>query len=149
MSSSTLDDAVILNYYETLLHKSDRDLIAGPFWLNDTVISFYFEFLEKEQFPHEKDLLFISPEVTQCLKMVSEREVSVFLDPLEVSSKSFIFFAVNDNESADRAGGSHWSLLVYSRPEKQFFHLDSLPNHNLDQAETLARHLITYLSPDG
>lgn len=52
------------------------------------------------------------------------------LEPLNPRNrKKVIFFAVNDNEST-HAGGSHWSLLVFSRPELAFFHFDSIPGHN-------------------
>lgn len=59
---------IILNFKDTLLHQSDVELLNGPHWLNDNIITFYFEYLEKAAYKSEKDLLFISPEVVQCLK---------------------------------------------------------------------------------
>lgn len=70
--------SVILSFHEILLHKSDVDLLDGPYWLNDTVISFYFEYLERVIFNTATELLFVSPEVTQCIKMVKADEIKTF-----------------------------------------------------------------------
>lgn len=43
--------------------------------------------------------------------------------------RKVIFFAVNNNETA-QAGGTHWSLLVFSRTEDTFFNFDSLNCQN-------------------
>ncbi|KAF9799652.1 hypothetical protein SFRURICE_014626 [Spodoptera frugiperda] len=138
--------SIVLSFHSILLHQSDIHLLNGPYWLNDTIISFYFEYLEKKTFKNAKELLFVSPEVTQCIKMVQEDEIATFLEPLEISKKQFVFFALNDNDTPDMAGGSHWSLLVYSKPEACFYHLDSSYVSNHKAAWELASHLIPYLS---
>ncbi|EDS26475.1 sentrin-specific protease 8 [Culex quinquefasciatus] len=130
--SSYRGDQVALSFHESCLRLADVELLKGPFWLNDQIISFYFEYLEKQIYKDEDDILFVSPEVTQCIRMVSEAEVGVFLDPLRAKQRAFIFFALNDNQIADRAGGSHWSLLVFSRPERAFYHFDSSHHSNSD-----------------
>lgn len=141
--------SIVLSFHDILLHRSDVDLLDGPYWLNDTVISFYFEYLEKVVFNKAHDMLFVSPEVTQCVKMVETAEIRTFLEPLSVSKKKFVFFALNDNDTPDIAGGSHWSLLVYSKPENCFFHLDSSSGSNHNVAWEFASHLIPYLTNKG
>ncbi|KAL4709039.1 hypothetical protein ACJJTC_005900 [Scirpophaga incertulas] len=141
--------SVILSFYETLLHQSDLELLKGPYWLNDTIISFYFEYMERVKFSDAYELLFVSPEVTQCIKMVQTEEIKTFLEPLDINNKKFIFFALNDNDSPDRAGGTHWSLLVYSKPESCFYHLDSSAGSNHNVAWEFASHLMTYFSRAG
>lgn len=137
----------ILSYNESLLKESDVQLLKGPYWLNDTIISFYFEYLESELFRNVSFLLFVSPEVTQCIKVSPQRELSIFLDPLVSSAtRDFIFFALNDNELIDSSGGSHWSLLVLSRPEKMMFHFDSSNGSNDMQAIELAHKILKYFS---
>lgn len=49
---------------------------------------------------------------------------TVIFDPLDVQKRSFIIFAINNNDE-DKAGGSHWSLCVYSKPDNAFYHFDS------------------------
>lgn len=118
-------EKIVLNYQNSLLRTSDVKLLNGPYWLNDQIISFYMEYLETDVYQNNKEILFVSPQVVQCIKLVSKEEMSIFLDPLHATEKKFIFFPLNDNDE-DRAGGSHWSLLVFSRPEKKFFLFDSL-----------------------
>ncbi|GLV34493.1 Deneddylase 1 [Carabus blaptoides fortunei] len=137
-------DKIVLSFHETLLRESDVDILRGPRWLNDTLISFYFEYLERVRFKDYTSILFVSPEVTQCIKVVSSAEISIFLDPLYAGKKDFIFFALNDNERADCSGGSHWSLLVFSRPENVLFHFDSHAGSNYLQARDLGTKLLKY-----
>jgi sentrin-specific protease 8 len=72
----------------------------------------------------------VGPEVTQCIKSVSAQEVQLFLEPLNAMEKEFIFFAVNDNTQALAVGGSHWNLVVYSKPENTFYNFDSIGDKN-------------------
>lgn len=140
-------NTTVLSYKESLLRKSDVDLLTGPHWLNDTIISFYFEYLEHEVFHNNPSLLFVSPEVTQCIKISSSSEMGIFLDPLvKVSRREFIFFALNDNERTEYSGGSHWSLLVFSLPERMTFHYDSSSGNNENQAVELSEKILKYFS---
>lgn len=138
-------DRVVLSFHESLLRESDVDILRGPRWLNDVLISFYFEYLEAVQFKKSDHLvLFVSPEVTQCIKVSSPQEISIFLEPLRASSKEFVLFALNDNVRTDSSGGSHWSLLAFSRPERAFFHFDSHTGSNAGQARQLAGKLLRH-----
>lgn len=141
--------SVVLNFHDTLLHQSDVDLLSGENWLNDNVISFYFEYLQRIIYKKRKELLFISPEVTQCLKISPQEELGVFLDPLKFRECQFVFLALNDCELLDSPGGMHWSLLVYSRPENTFFHFDSMRGSNHNEAVKLASNLLRYASASG
>lgn len=141
------DDEAMLSFHETLLRQSDVALLQGPHWLNDHIISFYLEYLDLVVFKDNTSMLFISPEVTQCLKIISEEEVNIFLEPLNAATKSFIFFPINDNER-DAAGGSHWTLLVFSRPEKSFFLFDSMRQRDERQCENFIRRIKRHLNVD-
>lgn len=138
---------VVLSYGECLLRESDVSLLKGPYWLNDTIISFYFEFLEKDIFRTNKSVLFVSPEVTQCIKISPQSDLTIFLDPLVQSEqREFVFFALNDNDMIESSGGSHWSLLVLSIPEMMVFHLDSSSGSNHNQARELGAKVAKYFS---
>lgn len=141
--------SVVLSFHETLLHQSDVELLYGPYWLNDTLISFYFEYLERVIFKNANNLLFVSPEVTQCIKMVQSEDIKFFLEPLNMDMKHFVFFALNDNNSPDMAGGSHWSLLVYSKTESCFYHFDSSSGSNHNVAWDFSSHMMSYLAKHG
>lgn len=82
------------------------------------------------------------PEVTQAIKLMnSPDEVNtIFLEPLNPSSRSFIIFAINDN-STTQAGGSHWSLCVFSKVENTFYHLDSSSGINHSPCSSIVKTL--------
>jgi sentrin-specific protease 8 len=78
--------------------------------------------------------------------MGNAKEVKViFLDPLNVESRKFIIFAVNDN-TINAAGGSHWSLCAWSKPDNTFFHFDSSSGSNNSSCSKLVKILKSCLS---
>ncbi|XP_070506755.1 sentrin-specific protease 8 [Chironomus tepperi] len=127
-----MSNRTVLSFHGITLKESDIEILRSNSWLNDQIIAFYFQFLESHTYRHfADDFLFVSPQVTQLLKMIERRfeEAKCLLDPLHPHTKQFLFFPVNDNEH-ERAGGTHWNLLVYSRPENTFYSYDSHGNHN-------------------
>ncbi|KAI5712130.1 sentrin-specific protease 8-like isoform X2 [Diaphorina citri] len=137
---------VVLSYHDAVLHESDISILQGSDWLNDEIIAFYLEYLEKEVY-HKKGMLFVSPQVTQCLKQVEKDELKIFLDPILDRSHHHIFFALNDSDSLDKPGGSHWSLLIYDRRNDEYFHADSFQGTNSREALKLAYNLHYYFNP--
>ena len=85
--------------------------LRGQRWLNDQIMAFFFQYLESKKFVTRQDFLFVSPQVTQLLKMSEESEFDMIFSPLRPETKRLILFPLNDNDTAE-AGGSHWSLLV-------------------------------------
>ncbi len=138
-------DPVVASLGDALLRESDVSLLRGPHWLNDRVIGFYFEHLHQRKFESSDRLCFISPEVSQFLKLVSAREIPVFLEPLGLEAKEVIVMAVNNAMDPDSPGGSHWSLLLFSRQALTFFHLDSSGCLNDMDARLLAKKLYDFL----
>ena len=63
------EDPIVLSFYDSIIRQSDVDILRGPQWLTDTLIGFYFEYLSNVAYKGENRLLFIGPEVTQCLKV--------------------------------------------------------------------------------
>ncbi|KAH8252252.1 hypothetical protein KR038_011282, partial [Drosophila bunnanda] len=129
MNSNSKADPISLSFHDSCLRMSDVQLLHGPHWLNDQILSFYYEYLSHVKYKTNNDLHFIAPEVTQCMKYMDDQELELLLSQSQATTKPFIFFALNDNESTE-AGGTHWSLLVFSRPEKTFYHFDSYGNNN-------------------
>lgn len=141
---------IVVTYGDSVLRESDVALLRGPLWLNDTLISFYFEYLSDTVYKdYAGKVLFVGPEVTQCLKGAAASELSIFLDPLNAKEKEILFFALNDNRVYERSGGTHWSLLFYNRCENTIFHYDSMSGTNYRQAAQLSGKLTQYFSPTG
>lgn len=116
---------IVLSYHDSLLCISDVSLLSGPFWLNDKIIGFCFEYFENELFKQAFGRIrFLNPSIVQLAKLVDDSDVSSILQPLALQSCHLIFIPINDNSSL-YPGGSHWSLLVCDKIEKTFFHFDS------------------------
>ena len=92
-------DRIVLSYSDSIIRQSDLKLLEGPHWLNDRIISFYFEYLFEKEFDSSDKLVFISPEVSQFLKMSNREELVIFLEPLNLTEKELIVLAVNNNDS--------------------------------------------------
>ncbi|KOC62835.1 Sentrin-specific protease 8 [Habropoda laboriosa] len=135
---------IVLSYYDCLLRASDITLLQGSHWLNDVIIGFYFEYLDKKFNKNEKTkLYFISPEVTQLLKMSDSSQYGIFLDPVKVSECKCILFPLNNCERKDTTGGSHWSLLVYCKQDKRCYHFDSSSGSNNSIASAFAKNVMS------
>ncbi|XP_044760560.1 sentrin-specific protease 8-like [Coccinella septempunctata] len=144
-SSPNLDSDITICLGDSLLRKQDIELLRTPSWLNDTVIAFYFEYLETNVFRGNKATLCVPPQVTQCVKMIPANEISAFLDPLKAHKKNLILFALNDHEFCEAAGGTHWSLLVFSKLDSRIYHFDSCNGLNRNQAIEFGQKLAAYL----
>ncbi|XP_047122313.1 sentrin-specific protease 8 isoform X1 [Hydra vulgaris] len=133
----------IISYHNSYLESDDIHLLSNKEWLNDRIISFMFEYFEHEMFNDlSQEIGFVSPEVSQFVKLVkTSEEVAIFLEPLELSKKKLIFFVVNNNESPLASGGTHWSLLVIWNGI--FYHYDSAHTFNLRNAEILAHKIFS------
>ena len=132
---------IVLSYGDSLIRKSDLELLQPGCWLNDTIIGFYFEYLQTHLHSDLPQVLLIGPEVTQFIKLVSKQEVPAILEPLGFSDKELVLFCINSLDRPDVAGGSHWSLLAFQRSTNTFHHFDSASSYNLDEARSLAGNL--------
>lgn len=138
---------VVLNYHDSLLRNSDINLLEGPHWLNDNIIGFYFEYLDNHLYtPDRKEMVFVSPPLTQLLKMTDPSQYDIFLEPIGIHTSKFIFFPLSDMNNKSTAGGTHWSLLVFSKPERTCFHFNSIKNTNQSVASSFVNNFMQYMN---
>ena len=74
----------------------------------------------------------------------------MILEPLNIWQRKYILLAVNDNKVVDnveKAGGQHWSLLVYTIRDNTWYHYDSINNSNMGEARFLVGRLHEYIRP--
>lgn len=142
-------DPIVLSFHDSLLRESDLELLSGRNWLNDALIAFWFEYIHRTLHPDQLRVLCVSPEVTQLLKLGDQGDLSIFLDPLKANHKDYILLPVNDNKSTMSSGGSHWSLLVFSRLDCKWYHYDSQRGSNYSDARCLMRRINKYLERDA
>ena len=140
------NDSVILRYHDSVIRESDLLLLKGQNWINDSLISFWFEHLQQVAYGDNTNLLFVSPAVTQLMKIGDANDLPIILDPIGAWFKEYIFLPVNDSISTCKPGGNHWSLLVYSKHDNTWYHYDSLHGSNTRHVRCLVGRLNTYLN---
>jgi len=128
---------VVASLGDCLVREEDMLLLGPGQWLNDQLIGIIFELSEQETFAGS-DIAFIGPEVTQFIKVSPETELTSCLEPLGLSSKCAVMWALNNCASLEAPGGSHWSLLVFVRDSQTFYHLDSSTGMNNLVAKEMA-----------
>jgi sentrin-specific protease 8 len=89
---------------------------------------------------------FLTPDVAQFIKLYEgHSELEVFLEPLCLHDKKLVVLAINNNQSTDHGGGSHWSTLVYWREGNTFEYYDSAGSMNNTPARLCSNKLIHFL----
>jgi len=131
---------VKVNYGEcATIDENDMATLNDYEWIGDNIISFYFEYLQREMFQDCPEFLFLSPPTTQFIHLVSVEE-GLTLDQFDFKSKKVIFFPVNNcNDPSVAEGGSHWSLMVYHTNFGSFHHYDSMGTSNVKPAQIIAK----------
>jgi len=136
---------IIVDYGDTLIRESEIQILKTNQWLNDAVIGFYFEYLSNHS--HNDKIAFYGPGVTQLLKLLpNSEEVQCILGEVSESTL-YCLWPVNDSSDVETASsGSHWSLLVFSRPDNKFLHFDSFGVSNEFAAMKLYQKLSPFIS---
>jgi len=66
-------DKKVLSYNDVLLRRADVELLTGPRWLNDQVISFYFEYITQERLQGgHQSVVFVPPSISFLLANCGE-----------------------------------------------------------------------------
>ncbi|KAJ3271897.1 hypothetical protein HDV01_006111 [Terramyces sp. JEL0728] len=111
----------LLAYGDVQIYDEDLATLEPHQWLNDTIIEFVYEYTELE--PNYSFIDLVRPAI---LFLIANTDSDIKY------TKDYVFMPLNDS---DGDGGSHWSLLVYSRLENTIRHYDSMNNHNEFVAE--------------
>ena len=121
------NDQIILTYKCCSLKKTDIDTLSDYQYLNDIIISFYYEILNEKY--KSDDFVLLDPAVSMSI-IVEENldhiNQCIFI-PLQMDKKKFIFAPVNDNTKiAYQTGGSHWALNVIDVTNNEILYFDSM-----------------------
>ncbi|XP_011306138.1 sentrin-specific protease 8-like isoform X2 [Fopius arisanus] len=145
MMSSQQD--IVLSYHDVLIRRSDLKTLEDHSWLNDIIIGFYFDHLEREKAQEfTGKIVLASPELTQLLKLMEIQDYPGILDSRITEKTDFVFFPVNNCDDREDPGGAHWSLLVYSRSEASCFHFDSSTGFNRTISQQFSRKIMKFMN---
>ena len=124
------------------IEERDVETLMEGKWLNDKVLSFAFEDMQQKHGSKDKKMIFVNPIITQLIKVsTDEKDINKAIDDIGLRKADWVFLPVNDNHT-DKEGGSHWSLLVYSRNENTFYHFDPIFGMNDGSITMLIKKLI-------
>ena len=147
---------IVLSYHDTLLRQTDVNTLEPGKWLNDNVISFWFDYLEHELYAdYESCVKFIAPDVAQFIKSAAENsaqieDVSAVLESMELSKKKLLIIPINDSPTnAMTIGGTHWTLATFTIDNGSFEHYDSFAGSvNHLHAQSIFTVISPILTPD-
>ncbi|CAL4061213.1 unnamed protein product [Meganyctiphanes norvegica] len=86
-------DCNILEYHGTNIRQSDLMSLEGENWINDSIISFWLEHLQRVTFCQNTQLLFVSPATTQLIKIGDKKDIPNILNHLGAWHMEYIFFS--------------------------------------------------------
>ncbi|XP_015793554.1 sentrin-specific protease 8 [Tetranychus urticae] len=146
----------VLSYHDTLLRQTDVGTLEPGKWVNDNIISFWFEYLEHEVYSdYEPFIKFIPPDVAQFIKSAAEipsqvSDVSSVLESMNLSKKQLILIPINDSPTdAITTSGTHWTLATFTTENGTFEHYDSFAGSvNHLHAQAIFHVLSPILIPD-
>ena len=125
------DEEIILSTKNCSVTQSDINTLSPHTYVNDLIISFYYEIIQ-DKYPSELITL-LDPAVSMSIILdVSNEDENledikncIFL-PLQLNKKKFIFAPINDNKKIQyTCSGSHWTLNVVDVDNNLIYYLDS------------------------
>ena len=125
------DEEIILSTDNCEIKQSDISTLSPHTYLNDLIISFYYEILQKKY--HSDLITLLDPAVSMSIVLdnsgnddnLRDLKNCIFL-PLELGKKKFIFAPINDNKKIQYiCSGSHWTLNLVDVDNGIIYYLDS------------------------
>ena len=125
------EEEIILSTDNCEIKNSDISTLSPHTYLNDLIISFYYEILQKK---YQSDLItLLDPAVSMSIILdnfgnddnLEDIKNCIFL-PLKLDKKKFIFAPINDNKKIQyTCSGSHWTLNLVDVDNNVIYYLDS------------------------
>ncbi|PAA51599.1 hypothetical protein BOX15_Mlig008367g1, partial [Macrostomum lignano] len=145
---------------DTLVTQSDYDTLHDGMWLNDNIISFALEYIDRTKCRGSSNgtqrITLLDPTVCQAVKLTGQAVELLAQRDLRASAGSSntrgLLGVVSDSDSPDQPGGTHWSLLAIRYVANSnatngacrivdALHFDSLSGNNRHSAADLAAAL--------
>ncbi|KAI9293196.1 cysteine proteinase, partial [Neoconidiobolus thromboides FSU 785] len=139
--------AILLSYQDSVIRSVDLASLSTNSWITDSIIHFYYTYLEATSPSPEISLL--SPSIIHLFLMLNRNHTSheelITILPRSLVTCNFLFLPINNHRQIT-TGGTHWSLLIYSKLDECFFYYDSLRDSNYHYAKEVASYIIKLLN---
>ncbi|KAI8342751.1 hypothetical protein BC941DRAFT_413737 [Chlamydoabsidia padenii] len=136
---------VVLHYHDIMLEETDMATLEEGQWLNDNIMSFYMEYIERQVIPGDSnDMLLLRPTMSQLIAHTpgNPKDLIGVLPP-HLDKRRLIFVPINNGTPETANNGTHWALLVYSRPTNTFYYYDSLHSTNIEEGRNTSKRMIS------
>ncbi|KAI8058740.1 hypothetical protein BDF21DRAFT_497487 [Thamnidium elegans] len=135
-------DGLVLHYHDVVIRQSDLHTLLPGEWLNDTILEFHMEFLERTFVPKDANFLFLRPGIVHLITY-AEGDVMELASalPKDMDKYAVIFMPINDGDPQKANSGTHWSLMVYIREANSFYYYDTLKFNNLREGEQSCKRI--------
>ena len=133
------NDPILITYKSCSIKQSDIDCLSDYQYLNDLIISFYYEILNEKY--TSNDIILLDPAVSMSIIFDQDLDDinNCIFQPLEMKNKKFIFVPINDNTKIEyKINGSHWALNIIDVNNNTIYYLDSMLN-NISNAKISVR----------
>ena len=119
------------------ISKESLTSLENTQWVDDDIIKISLALKQKEVNKTTDKILFVSPSITQLIRVSKDKtDTKETLENLQINEKDWVFYPVsNNNRVTEPGGGTHWSLLVYSRLKNVYYHHD--PIHPMNDMHAL------------
>ena len=124
------EEEIILSTKNCEIKQSDINTLSPHTYVNDLIISFYYEIIH-DKYPSQFITL-LDPAVSMSIVLdnsdddnLEDLKNCIFI-PLQLDKKKFIFAPINDNKKIQyTCSGSHWTLNVVDIDNSLIYYLDS------------------------
>ncbi|KAI9026676.1 hypothetical protein CLU79DRAFT_742885, partial [Phycomyces nitens] len=131
----------LLQFHDVLVRMDDYRTLDEEQWLNDTILEFHMEYLERTSVQPKTSIKLLRPAIVQLITHTQDPREIISALPPDLNQQSAIFIPVNDGRPSAANSGSHWSLLVFLRPSCAFYYYDSMRYSNIQEARLTARQM--------
>ena len=133
------NDPILITYKSCSIKQSDIDCLSDYQYLNDLIISFYYEILNEKYI--RNDIVLLDPAVSMSIIFDQDLDDinNCIFQPLGMKDKKFIFVPINDNTKIEyKTSGSHWALNIIDVNSNTIYYLDSMSS-NISNAKISVR----------
>ena len=118
----------IVSFHSAVLYQRDVDILRSPrSWLNDALITFWFEHLVNEVHRDCDKVALVHCAAVMLARFEDDEDDRLAaMRPLRLHEKELVIIPINDSDDVTAvASGSHWATLVWDRTRRQALLFDS------------------------
>ncbi|KAI9244851.1 hypothetical protein BDA99DRAFT_472460 [Phascolomyces articulosus] len=136
---------MLLHYHDVVIHEHDYETLEDKQWMNDTILAFHQEYLDRNVIPDSAKILLLRPGMVELIVHIQDVTYISSALPPNLNHYDALFIPVSDSRPHAGFSGSHWSLLVFLKRSHAFYYYDSMGESNIAAARLTARRMIAIL----